>query len=263
MKVRRHRQIQQLLREQGACSVEFLAEKLGVSDMTVRRDLLQLAAEQRLVRTYGGASPVEQVSFEFRFLRNIEDSRGQKEAIGHAAAALIEDGQSVMLDSGTTTLSIARQLIHRKRLVVITTSLPIAATLQRSPDTEVILLGGVVRRDTPDLAGPLTEANLDVLHAELAFIGADGIGLDGEVFNHSLTVGRMLSKMSARAGSVYIVADSSKIGRAALSRFGNARDYRGLITDTGISQADRAALEVAGVRVIVAQAAAGAMRMIQ
>jgi DeoR/GlpR family transcriptional regulator of sugar metabolism len=117
---------------------------------------------------------------------------------------------------------------------------------------QVILLGGIVRRDAPDLEGPLTEANLDAFHADLAFIGADGIGLDGEIYNASLTVGRMLSKMASRAGGVYVVADSSKIGRAALYRFGNMRQWRGLITDAGISAADRAALEKAGVQVIVA-----------
>ncbi|MGN6726293.1 MAG: DeoR/GlpR family DNA-binding transcription regulator [Tepidisphaeraceae bacterium] len=253
MKLRRHRQIQELLRERGECSVEVLAQHLGVSDMTVRRDLQQLATEQRLVRTYGGAAPIEQVSFEFKFLRGMGDSGTQKEAIGQAAAGLIEDGQSVLFDSGTTTLAVARRLIHRKRLVVITTSLPIAATLQRSADLEIILLGGIVRRDAPDLAGPLTEANLEAFHADLAFIGADGVGLDGELFNASLTVGRMLAKMTARAAGVYIVADSSKIGRTALCRFGNLRDCRGLITDSSIAPADRAALEAAGVRVIVAE----------
>lgn len=260
MKTQRHRQIQQLLRERGECSVEFLAATLNVSDMTIRRDLNQMAAEDRAVRTHGGAAPVEQVSFEFAFLREAGQNREQKTLIGRRAAALIEDGQSVMLDSGTTTLALARELVHRRRLVVITTSLPIAATLQRSAGAEVILLGGIVRRDAPDLAGPLTESNLDAFHADLAFVGADAIGLDGELYNGSLTVGQMLGKMSTRAGGVYVIADSSKIGRTALSRFGNARDYQALITDSGISDADRSALEAAGVRVIVAEALADESR---
>jgi len=254
MKTGRRRQIQQLLREHGDCSVEFLAAQLQVSDMTVRRDLQQLADEGRVVRTHGGAAPAEQVMFEFQFLRHADQNRKEKRAIGERAAALIESGQSVMLDSGTTTLALARHLVGRTRLTVITTSLPIAATLQRAGGVETILLGGIVRNDTPDLVGPLTEANLDAFHADLAFIGADGMTLDGDVYNGSLTVGRMLAKMAARATSVYVVADSSKIGKPALLRFGNASQWRGLISDAGLSAENRAALENAGVNVIIAGA---------
>ncbi len=244
--------IERLLRQHGECSVDFLAGTLGVSDMTVRRDLQRLAEEGRIVRTHGGAAPAEQVLFEFQFLRRSEHNRIQKDRIGKRAAALVEEGQSVLLDSGTTTLALARHLTQRRRQVVITTSLPIAAVLQPAVGVDVILLGGIVRRDAPDLEGPLTEANLEAFHADLAFIGADGVGLDGEVYNLSLTVGRMLSKMAERAGSVYVVADSSKIGRTALCRFGNLRHWCGLITDDGLSDSDRQALEAAGVQVILA-----------
>lgn len=254
MKLERHRQIQEFLRSRGECSVEFLVAQLDVSDMTIRRDLQQLADENRLVRTHGGAAPIERVSFEFQFLRDARQSADEKEAIGRRAAALVEDGQSVMFDSGTTTLAVARQLAPRKRLVVITSSLPIAAVLQRSSAAEVILLGGIVRRDAPDLAGPLAEANLDAFRADVAFLGADGVGVNGELYNASLTVGRLIAKMATRAGSVYVVADSSKIGRTALSKFGNAQAFQGLITDAGIARADRRALERAGVRVLIAEA---------
>ncbi len=251
MQTARHRKIERFLRKRGECSVEFLADQLQVSDMTVRRDLRQLADEGKVIRTHGGAAPAEQVLFEFQFLRRAEHNRDAKARIGARAANLIEDGQSILLDSGTTTLSLARNIRTRRRLVVITTSLPIAAALQPAAGVETILLGGVVRRDAPDLEGSLTESNLEAFHADLAFIGADGVMLDGEVYNASLGVGRMLGKMASRAGSVYVVADSSKIGRAALCRFGNVRQWQGLITDDGISEAQRDALEQAGVQVIV------------
>ncbi len=255
MKINRHRQIQQLLRVHQECSVEFLAAELRVSDMTVRRDLQILAKEGLLVRTRGGASQAERVLFDFPFLREAEQNRSQKGAIAECAARLVEDGQSVMLDSGTTTLAVARHLARRKRLVVITTSLPIAAVLQPSVDVETILLGGIVRRDSPDLTGPLTEGNLDAFHADLAFIGADAVGPDGTLYNASMTVGRMLTKMISRAGAVYVVADSSKIGRTALSRFGSAASIQGLITDGDLGAEERKTLEAAGVRVILAPVA--------
>jgi DeoR/GlpR family transcriptional regulator of sugar metabolism len=246
--------IESLLREHGECTVEMLSRELNVSDMTIRRDLQRLAEAGRVVRTHGGAAPAEQVLFEFQFLRRARHQGEQKDTIGERAAALVEDGQSVMLDSGTTTLSLARHLINRKRLVVITTSIPIAATLQSATGVETHLLGGIIRRDTPDLSGPLTESNLDAFHADLAFIGADAVGVDGELYNNSMANGRMLAKMASRAGAVYVVADSTKIGRAALSRFGNARQWAGLITDANAAATDVEALRAAGVNVIVADA---------
>ena len=252
MKTDRLSTIEQLLRERGECTVESLAIELNVSDMTIRRDLQRLAEAGRVVRTHGGAAPAEQVLFEFQFLRRARHQGEQKDTIGERAAALVEDGQSVMLDSGTTTLSLARHLASRRRLVVITTSIPIAATLQSAIGVETHLLGGIIRRDTPDLSGPLTEANLEAFHADLAFIGADAVGVEGELYNNSMSNGRMLAKMASRAGAVYVVADSSKIGRAALSRFGNAKQWAGLITDAGASPADLESLRSAGVNVVIA-----------
>lgn len=252
MRTHRLTQIEQLLRDHGECSVEFLSGELAVSDMTIRRDLQRLAQRGRIVRNHGGATATEEVLFEFQFLNRFQHHREQKDRIGELAASLIEDGQSVMLDSGTTTLSLARHLLKRWGLAVITTSLPIAAALQQAAGVETILLGGMVRRDAPDLGGPLTESNLESLRADLAFVGADGIGTDGELYNSSMSVGRMLGKMVSRANAVYVVADSSKIGRTALSRFGNARDFQGLITDSAIAPADLTALRQAGVRILLA-----------
>ena len=130
MRSARQTQIEQLLRDKGECSVEILARQLAVSDMTIRRDLERLAEQGRIVRTRGGAAPAEHVLFEFQFLQRARQNHHQKQAIGATAAALIEDGQSVLLDSGTTTLAVARHLVNRRGLVVITTSLPIAAMLQ-------------------------------------------------------------------------------------------------------------------------------------
>src|SRR4051794_28962050 len=246
----RHRQIMDILRDRGTCSVEDLARQCGVSDMTIRRDLQRLADSGQLVRTHGGAAAAEQVAFEFQFLRRSKLHRAEKDRIGRTAADLVQDGQSVMLDSGSTTLAIAKHLRSKKGLTVITTSLPIASVLQQAPGVEVLLLGGFIRRESPDLEGPLTESNLESLKADVAFVGADGIDLHGTVYNASLNVGRMLKKMAAAAGSVWVVADSGKVGRTALSSFGNIARWKGLITDGGASEANLQALRGAGVNVI-------------
>lgn len=252
MKTARLRKIEGLLRTQGACSVEFLSRELGVSDMTIRRDLQRLAETGRAVRTHGGAAPAEQVMFEFQFLQRAEQNQSQKEQIGACAASIVEEGQSILLDSGTTTLALARHLRSRRGLTVITTSLPIASALQHASGVQTLLLGGFVRRDTPDLGGPLTESNLESLRADLAFVGADGIDVSGNIYNASLATGRMLAKMIACAAKAYVVADSSKFGKIALMQFGNAVQCRALITDASVPGEQVQSLRDCGVHVIVA-----------
>jgi DeoR/GlpR family transcriptional regulator of sugar metabolism len=256
----RQRRIEQFLESRGACSVEDLARELDVSDMTIRRDLRRLAEAGRLVRTHGGAAPAAQVMFEFQFLRRIRQHKREKEQIGAAAARLVAPGQSVLLDSGTTTLALARRLCNHPGLAVITTSLPIAAALQHAAGVQTLLLGGFVRRDTPDLGGPMTESNLENLRADLAYVGADGIDLDGSVYNGSIETARMLSKMISCAAAAYVVADSSKIGRTALMKYADLRALKGLITDSSVSLEQRDALRSAGVCLIVAGEQGDAVR---
>jgi len=219
----------------------------------VRRALQALAEAGKLIRTHGGATMAERISFEFDFLKRVRHNEAAKLAIGAAAAELVEDGQSVLLDSGTTTLALSRRLRGKKGLTVITTSLPVASQLQYDPEIAVLLLGGYLRAGSPDLAGALTEANLETLHADVAFIGADGIDARGAVYNRSPEVARMLTKMAAAAGGVYVVADHSKLGQTALWRFGQLKDWTGLVTDAEADRAVVAALQKSGVHVIKAR----------
>ena len=252
MQTIRQRQILELLHAKGDCTVDQMAETLRVSDMTIRRDLQLLADEGLLLRNHGGASAVESVRFEFQFLERNRVCRAQKEAIGKAAAGLVKAGQSVLLDSGTTTLAVARELRSVPRLTVITTALPIASVMQRAGNADIVLLGGTLRRESPDLEGPLTEANVETLRADLAIIGADGVDLDGQAYNASMSVARLLGKAARSAVQVYVVADSTKIGRPALTVFGRIAGWAGLITDSDISPAHLRQLRAAGVNVIVA-----------
>lgn len=242
-----------MLEARGECSVDELAAAFGVSGMTIRRDLQELADHGKVLRTHGGATMAERISFEFDFLRRAKQNEAAKLAIAATAAALVEDGQSVLLDSGTTTLALSRQLRGKKGLTVITTSLPIASQLQYSPEIAVLLLGGYLRAGSPDLAGAMTEANLETLHADVAFVGADGIDAKGNVYNQSPEVARMLTKMAAAASRVYVVADHAKLGQPALWRFGQLRQWAGLITDAEADRKFLAALQKLGVEVIKAR----------
>jgi DeoR/GlpR family transcriptional regulator of sugar metabolism len=248
----RQKQMCELIAQRGECSIEQLMDQFGVSGMTVRRDLQSLADQGKVIRTHGGAAMAERISFEFEFLNRIRENHAAKDAIATAAATQIKDGESVMLDSGTTTLELAKRLRGRDGLTVITSSLPIAAQLQYDQRIEVLLLGGRLRASSPDLAGALTESNLETLRADVAFLGADAVDAHGAVYQESPELARMLTKMAASAGRVFVVADGSKLGHTALWRFGRLADWAALITDASADRALLASLKKAGVRVIKA-----------
>jgi len=247
---RRQETILAELDARGECAVEELAARFGVTRMTIRRDLQALADAGRVIRTHGGAAPTARVSFEFRFLEHAGQQRQAKEAIAITAGELVESGQSVLLDSGTTTLAVARRLRGKAGLTVITTSLPIASELYGHEGVNLLLLGGLLRHDSPDLTGAMTEGNLDSLHADVAFLGADGIDAEGNVYNRTTALARLLARMADAADRVYVVADSSKLGRKALMRFGNLNQWDGLITDSGADESLLTELAGSGVHVI-------------
>jgi DeoR/GlpR family transcriptional regulator of sugar metabolism len=249
----RRRQIYEWISEAGECSIEELVQRCGVSGMTIRRDLQVLAEEGRVLRTHGGAAMAERVSFEFEFLRQVRENQAAKEAIAVLAAAQVKDGESVMLDSGTTTLQIAKHLRGKRGLTVITSSLPNAAQLQYDQHIEVLLLGGRLRASSPDLVGALTEANLETLRADVAFLGADAIDRQGAVYQHSPEIARMLTRMAASAGRVFVVADGLKLDRTALWRFGRLADWAALITDSSADRSVLAMLKKSGARVLKAE----------
>jgi len=244
----------ELIGRRGECTVTELAREFGVSGMTVRRDLDILRKDGKITRTHGGAVRSERIAFEFSFLYRMRENQQAKEAIAGAGVQLISDYQSVLLDSGTTTLALARRMREKSGLTVITTSLPIAAELQNDAHIRVLVLGGYVRPGSPDLFGAVTEVGLEVLHADCAFLGADAIDAAGAVYNRVPEVGRLLQKMAAAADRVFVVADHAKLGKCALARFGHLQEWAGLITDDGADGSFVAALRKAGARVIYASA---------
>ncbi len=245
----RRQRITELLDQHGECTIGDLAERFGVSGMTIRRDLQELSDVGQVVCTRGGAAPAARVSFEFRFLERTNEHAEEKEQIAGVACSLVKPGDAVLLDSSTTTLAIARQLKTISKLTVITTSLPIASELFSHEHIEVILLGGRLRKDSPDLIGAITDSTLDMLRADIAFIGADAVDRRGNIYNASADLGRMLSRMADAASRVYAVADHSKIGQHELLRFGNIADWYGLITDSKLNRSLCRDLKRAGVSI--------------
>jgi DeoR/GlpR family transcriptional regulator of sugar metabolism len=234
--------IRQLLAANGEVLVSKLATEFKVSEMTVRRDIEMLESQGEVLRTHGGAALAKRLTFEFTFKANHQKNLEQKKAIAAAAVKHISDGQVVLLDTGTTTLEIARILVSQRRKVrVITTSLAIVSELQFVDDIETILLGGFLRKGSPDIHGPLTEQNLTQFSCDIAFVGADAFDETATTYTNDLRVLNLDRQMAKAAQYVVVVADSSKFGEKAMCRVFTSKEYNLLITD---SQIDKKALRI-------------------
>jgi len=247
---RRRRELTRILSRDGEVSTAGAAERFGVSEMTIRRDLDALEGSGVAVRSYGGAVVAQRISFEFAFDERRRRNLPQKRRIGKHAAALIAPGQTVFLDTGTTTLQVAEALAGAAvECTVATSSLVIASTLWGDERIDLVLLGGRVRRGSPDLIGPGTELMLDRLTADIAFIGSDGIDPERGSFAGDMGTARVAERMAANARRVVVVADSSKLGLAGGARYVATEGIDELVTDRGADEERVEALRKHGVKV--------------
>jgi DeoR/GlpR family transcriptional regulator of sugar metabolism len=232
----------------GTAHVTALADEFGVSEMTVRRDLQALASDGKLERVHGGAVNVES---ERPFSEIVVERLESKDRIGRAAAALVEDGQTVMIDIGTTTLQVARHLRGRS-LTVITTNLAVYEELLPEPDIELVLPGGAVRRNYLSLVGMLAEDALRRLRADIAFLGTSGIDADLAVWDTTMVEVPIKRAMIAAGQRTVLLADAAKFGMDAMVRVCEASELDAIVTDEPVPTGRRRALDEAGVEVIVA-----------
>jgi DeoR/GlpR family transcriptional regulator of sugar metabolism len=246
--------ISQKLAASQSVSIPELAEVFGVSEMTVRRDLDSLEAAGKVRRTHGGAMMAERMAFEFNFVARRQANRRAKQAIAREAFKLIGSGMRIIIDTGTTSLELAhllRNFSPAGELTVITPSLAVASELQFCENIQTVLLGGIVRKGSPDLTGMVSESVLDMFFADIAFQGADAIDLNGAMYNSDMRTAKVDQKIRSRAGKTYILADSSKIGRTELTRHGQVQETAGLITDDGLSDEKRKILENLGTQITI------------
>jgi DeoR/GlpR family transcriptional regulator of sugar metabolism len=246
----RRRRLLDLISRQGYATLEELVRGLRVSESTIRRDLETLDLAGSIKRTHGGAIYPGEVRSMPAFDDRTATSASQKRAIGQATADLLEDGDTVLLDGGTTTLEVARALVGR-RLQVVTNSLPIAQLLASSQQTDLILIGGYVYPRTGVALGPLAIATMQSLRVRTAILGAGGIVAEGIYNSNSLLVETERQMMSC-GQEVVIVADHTKFGRLALARLGGLEEIDSVVVDSGLSDEHRVMLEAAGVAVHIA-----------
>jgi DeoR family transcriptional regulator of aga operon len=245
----RRRAILELVNQDGRVLVKELAEKFGTSQITIRKDLELLNSNGQVHRTHGGALTVESGALVDPTLREKEKlHRKEKLRIAEAAARMVQEGESVLLDSGTTTTAVARALRDFRHLTVITNAVNIAAVLSGT-QVEVILTGGIVRKNSFSLVGPLAEETLRQLSADILFLGVDGFDTRVGLSTPNLLEAKVNKVMVEVARKTVAVCDSSKFGRRAMSTIVPVTAVHHVVTDKHIGKGDLTNLKETGVAV--------------
>ncbi len=250
---RRHR-IKEILLKDGRVRVTDLVGLFSVSDETIRRDLDQLVEEGVVQREYGGAVLADNVQSAIAAIlpvhqRTLEFS-AEKDTIGRAAAALVEDGQMVIVDAGSTTWNVARHLRNCRDVTIITNSLDVAQECARNPNLTIHLTGGRLIPRSMCVVGPQAETELRRYHAHLAILGATGVSSDKGFACTDIFEAETKRAMTGSAERVVVVADHSKLQKRGLVSFALPQDVDMLITSTLADPTSLAAIEASGVKVL-------------
>lgn len=244
----RRQHILGLAHQNGRVIVEDLSKVLGLSRITIRKDLDYLQRKGVLQRTHGGALLPQSGALFDPSLKEKETQQSQeKQRISDAAVALVQEGQCVLLDSGTTTTAIAKGLKRFSRLTIITNAVNIAAELSGT-NFEVILTGGFLRRNSFSLVGPLAEEALAEMHADILFLGVDGFDLQIGLTTPNVMESRVNRAMVKAATTIVAVCDSTKFNRRSLSKIVDAAAIHHVITDSNLSKTEAESIRSLGIK---------------
>ncbi|MBN9351554.1 MAG: DeoR/GlpR transcriptional regulator [Chitinophagaceae bacterium] len=253
MTVSRRRAIIEQVKESGEVLITDLSKQFAVSEVTIRNDLEYLESKKLVMRARGGAFNVEshvgtdQSIFDKNKIHSVE-----KSAIGKKSAELITENDTIILDSGTTTAEIAKNLGGFQQLTVITNAINIINIMMGLPNINLIVPGGVLRQNSMSLKGPLAEKSLTNFFVDKAFISTDGFDTRQGIFTPNLEEASLNMVMIAAAKHVILVTDSSKFTRKSLVFICGLEKIKTVVTDAGIPEDDRKRLEDAGIQVIIA-----------
>jgi DeoR/GlpR family transcriptional regulator of sugar metabolism len=248
----RHQLILETLERDGKVLVSELSARVGVSEMTIRRDLEGLEHAGALSRVHGGAVPAQSRSYEPPFAARAQRATDAKRRIGQAAAELLHEGETAILDAGTTTLELARALRGRRNLRLMALSLHIADVLVDEPGLTVMLPGGIARRGERSLIGSLAERTFADLSFDTLFLTVGGVDLAGGLTEYNLDDAAI--KRAAFAGSRrrVAVADASKLGKVAFARICGIEELDVLVTDADAPAGLLEDIRRAGVEIVTA-----------
>ena len=220
-----------LLAKDGSLSVAALSKDLGVSEVTIRASLKSMEERGLLARTWGGAK----ASTLTDVLERVRVQGEEKERIAAAAAELVRDGDRIMIEAGTTTAMIVRHLAGRIGVQIVTNSTLVFNYARLNPALEVILTGGQYHRESESLVGPVALASIRRFNARVAFVGTDGFTSDRGMTTQFAEGAEVIDAMNGRSEETWLVADSSKYGRAGFVSVLELAELNGIITDAGLA----------------------------
>jgi DeoR family transcriptional regulator, aga operon transcriptional repressor len=231
----RHLHIITKLRKEGNVKVLDLCSELNVSSVTIRKDLKLLEDKHLLFRTHGGGTMSNPYTADKPVKEKEKIQSGEKLNIGEAAANLVEPNDCILIASGTTVLSLAKNIYPRGSLTVITAALNVAMELIRHPEIEVIQLGGILRKSSSSVTGNYAEKILEDFSCSKLFLGVDGIDLEFGLTTTNMMEAQLNKKMIKAAQKTIVLADSTKFGKRGFGKICGLEDIEQIITDSGIS----------------------------
>ena len=252
MTVQRRAKILELIEQQGQVQVSALSNAFKVSSVTIRNDLAHLEKKNLLIRTRGGAIRPQRVAVDFKITEKAKKHFREKQAIGRKASELIQDGDTIILDSGTTTLEIAKNLGHFRELTVITNALNIAHLLADFQNIRVIVPGGILRKNALSLVGPTAESAIKNYFCDKLFLGVDGIDADFGISTPNVEEAYLNRIMIEISREVFVVTDSSKFNKRSFAFIAPMNQIHTVITDRNIPATEKEKMEKIGAQVIVA-----------
>lgn len=241
----RERLILDKLSQLGTISVSDLAAELELSEVTIRSDLKELEEKGWLQRTRGGAAP----AFHRDILERQRLHMEEKQAIARAAAELVKDGDVIMIEAGTTTALIARYLVGKRDVHIVTNSTLVFSYARMNPALQITMTGGEFRRTTESLVGPIALETINRLNVRLAFVGTDGFSLHRGMTTHLVEGGEIVKAMKAHAEQTILVADSSKYGKIGFVSVLPLQEVALIITDHNLSPQAEKELQEASISV--------------
>lgn len=248
--ITRRVKILEVLNSEGQVSVSELSKKFDVSEVTIRNDLSHLEGKELLIKTRGGGLKAQRVGIDQHLNDKAKINSKEKQTIGKKAAELINENDTIIIDSGTTTIEIAKNINRIKNLTVITNALNIASQLIRD-ETKVILLGGILRTSSLSLIGPIAESSIKNFYCDKCFLGVDGIDSQSGIYTPNLEEAHLNRLMIGVSKEVIIVTDSSKFKRKSFAHIAPMTKVNIIITDSKIPEDELKNLQTLGVKVIL------------
>lgn len=249
----RKKQLIESLNVSRQLDLKTVTEKFGISEATARRLFAELEEERLAVRVLGGIRIIEESPMAYSYSLRAGQYAREKAAIGKAAAALVQSGDSLFLDSGTTVITLAAAIAERlragelERVSIITNSLSMMDIIE--DQTQVMLLGGEVRSKRRDVCGYLAEKNLELFHVQRAFLGADALSLSGGFMTSDERTAKINEIVIGRSQQSYVLADSSKFGKEGFMRFASFGEVDMIYTDSGLDHGLLSRFQAKGIEV--------------